>query len=98
MMNTFFEIIKGIFFFLTVVVGLFLLRGGVVFGPENQLLIKQLLMPGYLVFCGTMFGYIVARVQLGYEEDHPHKNKIYVRSFIFGVVLGVVLAILYMFI
>ena len=97
-MNTFFEIIKGIFFFLTVVVGLFLLRGGVVFGPENQLLIKQLLMPGYLVFCGTMFGYIVARVQLGYEEDHPHKNKIYVRSFIFGVVLGVVLAILYMFI
>ena len=55
-------------------------------------------MPGYLVFCGTMFGYIAARIQLGYEEDHPHKNKIYVRSFVFGVVLGMILAIIYMFI
>jgi len=45
-----------------------------------------------------MFGYIVARIQIGYEEEHPNKNKIYVRSFIFGVVLGVVLAIVYMFI
>ena len=45
-----------------------------------------------------MFGYIVARIQLGYEDDHPHKNRIYVRSFIFGVILGVLLAIAYMFI
>jgi hypothetical protein len=45
-----------------------------------------------------MFGYIVARIQLGYEEDHPNKNKIYVRSFIFGVILGVILAVVYMFI
>lgn len=50
-MNTLFEIIKGIFFFLTIVVGLFLLRGSVIFGPEYELLIKQILMPGYLVFC-----------------------------------------------
>ncbi|EKD25112.1 MAG: hypothetical protein ACD_80C00118G0021 [uncultured bacterium (gcode 4)] len=97
-MNTLFEIIKWIFFFLTVVVGIVLLRGSVIFGPEYQLLIKQILMPGYLVFCGTMFWYIVARIQLGYEEDHPHQNKIYARSFIFGVVLGVILAVGYMFI
>lgn len=97
-MNTLFEIIKWIFFFLTIIVGLFLLRGEVIFGPEYHVLVKQMLMPGYLVFCGTMFGYIVARIQLGYEDDHPHKNKIYVRSFIFGVILGVVLAIIYMFI
>ncbi|MCX6825095.1 MAG: hypothetical protein NTY80_02610 [candidate division SR1 bacterium] len=97
-MNTFFEIIKGIFFFLTVGVGIFLLRGSVIFSPEYYLLIKQMIMPGYLVFCGTMFGYIAARIQLGYEEDHPHKNKIYIRSFVFGVILGSVLAIAYMFI
>jgi hypothetical protein len=70
----------------------------VIFGAEYQVLIKQMLMPGYLVFCGLMFGYIIARIQLGYEDDHPHKNKIYVRSFIFGVVLGILLAIIYMFI
>lgn len=68
------------------------------FGPEYQVFVKQLLMPGYLVFCGTMFWYIVARIQLGYDEDHPNKNKIYVRSFIFGIILGVILAIVYMFI
>ena len=83
---------------MTLVVGLFLVRGDVIVGPEYQLLIKQMMMPGYLVFCGTMFGYIAARIQLGYDEDHPNKNKIYVRSFIFGVSLGVVLAITYMFI
>ena len=97
-MNTLFEVIKWVFFFLTIAIGLFLLRGEVIFGPEYQILIKQMLMPGYLVFCGTMFGYIAARIQLGYEEDHPNKNKIYTRSFIFGVVLGVVLAIMYIFI
>ncbi|MEI7919253.1 MAG: hypothetical protein WCH65_03465 [bacterium] len=68
---------------MTVIVGLFLLRGSVMFGPENQLLIKQIIMPGYLVFCGTMFGYIAARIQIGYDEEHPHQNKIFVRSFIF---------------
>ncbi|MEI6672196.1 MAG: hypothetical protein WCL02_02285 [bacterium] len=51
-----------------------------------------------MVFCGTMFGYIIARIQLGYEEDHPHKDKIYARSFIIGILFGVALAILYMFI
>jgi hypothetical protein len=74
------------------------LRGGVIFGPEYQLLIKQMLMPGYLVFCGTMFGYIIARKQLGYDDEHPHKNRIYVRSFVIGIVLGMLLAVAYMFI
>ena len=97
-MNTLFEVIKWIFFFLTVVIGLFLIRWAVIFGPEYSLMVKQTLMPGYLLFCGIMFGYIVARIQLGYEEDHPHKNRIYVRSFIIGILLGVVLAIIYMFI
>lgn len=97
-MNTLFEVIKWVFFFLTIAIWLFLMRGGVILSPEYYLLIKQILMPWYLVFCGTMFGYIAARIQLGYDEDHPNKNKIYIRSFVFGIVLGVVLAIIYMFI
>ncbi|MEI7558931.1 MAG: hypothetical protein WCJ45_09530 [bacterium] len=44
-MNTLFEILKGIFFFLTIVVGLFFLRGGIIFGPEYQVIIKQIVMP-----------------------------------------------------
>ena len=68
------------------------------FGPEYQIVIKHMLMPGYMVFCGTMFGYIIARIQLGYEEDHPHKDRIYITSFVIGIILGIVLAVAYMFI
>lgn len=57
-----------------------------------------MLMPGYLLLCGVMFGYIAARIQIGYEEEHPKKNKIYIQSFIIGIVLWMVLAIVYMFI
>lgn len=83
---------------MTAVVGLFLLRGNVIFGPEYYVWVKQILMPGYLVFCGTMFGYIAARVQLGYDDEHINANKIYIKSFIMGIVLGMILAIAYMFI
>lgn len=72
---------------MTIVVGLFLLRGSVIFGPEYYVWIKQMLMPGYLLLCGVMFGYIAARIQIGYEEEHPKKNKIYIQSFIIGIVL-----------
>lgn len=97
-MNTLFEIIKRFFFFLTVGIGIVLIRGEVIFWPEYALIIKQILMPWYLVLCGTMFGYILARAQLGYEEEHPHQNKIYVRSLIIGIISGMILAIIYMFI
>lgn len=94
----FFEIIKGVFFFLTIMVGLFFLRGSVLMGPEAYAITKQLLIPGYLVFCGLMIGYIFARLRLGYDEDHPHMLKIYTRSAIGGVVVGVFLAIIYILI
>ena len=97
-MGVFFEFVKWIFFFLTIVVWLFFLRGSVLMSPENYAIVKQLLMPGYLIFCGMMFGYIMARLRLGYEEEHPHRNKIYVRSFIMGISIGIVLAVLYIFI
>lgn len=97
-MNVFFEIIKGIFFFLTIIVGLFFLRGSILISPEYYTIVKQLLLPGYLIFCGMMFGYIMSRLRLGYDEDHPQKNKIYIRSFITGISIGIVLAVIYIFI
>lgn len=57
-----------------------------------------MLMPGYLIFCGIMFGYIAARIQLGYDDEHPKKNKIYIKSFVIGIILWMILAIVYMFI
>lgn len=97
-MTIFFEFIKGIFFFLTIVVGLFFLRGSIIVGPEYYAVVKEILMPGYLVFCGMMFGYIIARLRLGYDEEHPQKTKIYIRSFIIGITIWILLAVMYIFI
>lgn len=97
-MYIFFEFVKGIFFFLTIVVGLFFLRGNIFISAEYYHIVKQLLMPGYLIFCGMMFGYIIARLWLGYEEDHPREKQIYIRSFIIGISMGILLSVIYIFI
>jgi len=55
----FIEICKGIFFFLSIVVGIFLLRGEQLINQQAYILIKEILMPGYLLFCGIMVGYIL---------------------------------------
>ena len=94
-MGIFFEVTKGIFFFLTIIVGVFFLRGDLVLSPQNYELTKELLVPGYLIFCGMMLGYIIARLWMGYDEDHPQKNTIYIKSFMIGISLGIFLAILY---
>lgn len=52
-------------------------------------------MPGYLVFCGIMFGYILFRVTLWYDEDNPNKHKIQIRSYIIWISIWVLLAVLY---
>jgi len=95
-MSIFFEIIKWIFLFLTIVVWLFFLRWDIVFSPEYYIIIKQILMPWYLVFCGMMFGYIMSRIWMWYDEEHPKKNKIYIQSFIWWIIIGVALALIYM--
>ncbi|MFA5747813.1 MAG: hypothetical protein WC872_01735 [Candidatus Absconditabacterales bacterium] len=95
-MGIFFEILKGIFFFLTVIVGIFFLRGEIILNSQYYDVIKQFLMPGYLIFCGIMIGYIISRIRLGYDDEHPDKHKIYINSFLIGIIIGVILAIIYM--
>ena len=97
-MGIFFEVMKGIFFFLTMVVGVFFLRGDLILSAQNYMIAKEVLVPGYLIFCGMMFGYIIARLWLGYDEEHPQKNTIYIKSFMIGISLGIFLAILYILI
>ncbi|MBP7062149.1 hypothetical protein KA037_06500 [Patescibacteria group bacterium] len=57
------------------------------------LIAKQMLLPGYLVFAGIMIGYILS--QLSSSEE---KETISIKSFIVGISIGVILAIIYMFI
>jgi hypothetical protein len=92
-MQIFFEVIKGFFFFATILIGLLFLRWEVILGMKYFLIAKQMLLPGYLVFAGIMIGYILS--QLSSSEE---KETISIKSFIVGISIGVILAIIYMFI
>lgn len=91
-MHIFFEIMKWFFFFFTIIIGLLFLRGEIILGTEYFMLAKQIIMPGYLVFCGIIMWYIIAYIQSNQET-----GPVYVRSFIIGITLWVILAIIYMF-
>ncbi|MDD2537455.1 MAG: hypothetical protein PHU61_03115 [Candidatus Absconditabacteria bacterium] len=99
-MRIFFKILKGFFFFLTLLVGIVYIRGDILFSPENFVLIKTILVPGYLVLCGLITGYLLATLWSGRKEyqDFDDKEKIAIKSFIIGIVIGISLAILYLFI
>ena len=97
-MSIFFEMVKGFFFALSVAVGILFLRGEIILGGSYDS-VKTFLMPGYLVFCGLMVGYLVSHIWLS-SYDAPtleQANAIYVKSFLLGIVTGVVLALAYMF-
>jgi hypothetical protein len=96
----FFKVLRGFFLFLTIVVGVIYLRGDLLFSPSNFTLIKTILIPGYLIFCGLIIGYLIATLRAGRSEyeDFDNKEKIAIKSFIIGITSGVILAILYLFI
>lgn len=78
-MYTFFEVMKGFFFFATILVGIIFLRGELIRGIETYAMVKSMIIPGYLVFCGIIIGYIIAHMTNSRPED---ENKTYVVAFI----------------
>lgn len=94
-MKTFFEIITGFFLFFTVLVWLFFLRWNILFAWNIYNTIKTFIIPGYLVMAWLMVWYLVANIWL---RGGANETKVYTKSFIVGIVIGVVLALSYMFI
>jgi hypothetical protein len=96
----FFKVLRGFFLFLTIVVGIVYLRGEVLFSPDNFTLIKTILIPGYLIFCGLIIGYLIATLRAGRSEydEGEDREKIAIKGFIIGMIVGVTLAILSLFI
>ena len=95
-MRTLFKVLRWFFYFFTVVAALVYLRGEEWFGWNNEL-IKSIVMPGYLVFCGLMLWFLIATFWVGnekYKED-INKERIATRSFLIGSVLWIVFALLY---
>ncbi|MDR0369863.1 MAG: hypothetical protein LBH96_05140 [Candidatus Peribacteria bacterium] len=73
---------------MSIIVGVVYLRGEVLFSPQNFVLIKNILIPGYLVFCGLIIGYLIATLWAGREkyQDFDDKEKIAIKSFIIGII------------
>lgn len=99
-MYVFFEVIKWLFLFFTVMVWILFLRGNIILWESSFRIAKQVIMPGYLIFCWLIIGYLIAHVWIGNDRDEANtqKNKIYVKSFIIWIILWIVLAITYIFI
>ena len=72
------------------------MRGEVLF-EGNYELIKSILVPWYLVFCGLMMWYLIATFWVGREKykEEINKERIATRSFLFGSILGIVFALAY---
>ena len=95
-MRTLFKVLRWFFYFLTIVTGIVYMRGEVLFGWNFEL-IKSILIPGYLVFCGLMLWYLIATFWVGNEryKEGVNKERIATRSFLIGSVCGIVFAVIY---
>lgn len=93
-MKTFFEIITWFFFFLSVLVWLFLLRWKIMFSIDAYDIIKNILIPGYLIITWLMVWCFVANIR---SRQNTDQSKVYSKSFIIGIISWVILALAYMF-
>jgi len=96
-MLTLFKVLRWFFYFLTIVTGVVYMRGEVLFDESVFKLIKTILIPGYLVFCGLMMWYLIATFRVWNEKykEEINKERIATRSFLIGSILWIVFALLY---
>ena len=76
---------------MTVIMGIFLVRGNIIFGAELFKVLKEVLMPGYLIAVIWQ-----GKLPTSTEVINTREN-IFKKSFLIGVSLGVVLAVCYVF-
>ena len=90
-----FQVLRGGFYFLTLIMGVFLLRGEIIFGENTSKILMLILMPGYLLLCGVMIGYLISIIWAGKDTEDTAlsvKEQILKTSFIIGIVVGILLA------
>ena len=92
----FFKVLRWFFYFLTIVTWVVYMRGEILFGGNFEL-IKKILIPGYLFFCGLMMWYLIATFWVGNEKykEEINKERIATRSFLIGSILWIVFALSY---
>jgi hypothetical protein len=83
-MAVLFEALKGFYFFFSILIGLFFLRGLYIFPEEKFFLIGKLLMPAYLVLTGLMIGYVLGYLWIVKSDikDQDVIEKIYAKALV----------------
>jgi len=92
-----YELIKIIFLLLTILICIFFLRGHYILPSQTFALAGKILLPVYLILCGVMVGYIIAQIMVAKGDEKMQPSRIYVRAFTIGIVVGVIAALLYIF-
>lgn len=95
-MKYFYSVVKVIYFILTIAIGVFFLRGELLFGESYNEIITYI-VPWYFLLCGLMIGYVVARIRVVLSDVPDYENKIYIQSFVLWIVLGLAFALAYVF-
>ena len=93
-----FQVLRGGFYFLTLIMGVFLLRGEIIFGENTSKILMLILMPGYLLLCGVMVWYLISIIWAGKDTEDialSVKEQILKTSFIIGIVAGILFALGY---
>lgn len=96
-----FQILRRVFYFTTLIMGVFLIRWELFFWEYLFTTIWMILMPGYLLFCGCMVGYLISLIWAGKSIDAQMsevKENILKKSFLIGIIVGLALAMLFIFI
>ena len=96
-----FQILRRVFYFTTLIMGVFLIRWELFFWEYLFTTIGMILMPGYLLFCGCMVGHLISLIWAGKSIDAQMsevKENILKKSFLIGIIVGLALAMLFIFI
>lgn len=93
-MKYFYELVKTIYFVATVLVGVFFLRWSILI-PNYYEIIIQYIIPGYLILCGLMIGYIISKMRISFLAEESRDTVILQQWFILGIVIGLGLGLLY---
>ena len=78
--------------------GILLVRGDIILWEGGFNIVKELVMPWYLVFCWIMIGYLIAIVWQWKDPstyDLSIQERILNKSFIIGIVIWIILALVY---
>lgn len=95
-MKHFYAIVEILYYILTIFVGVFFLKWELWFNDSYSTLLFYII-PWYMILCGIMFGYIIAKFRILHADDISKHNSILLQSFIIGIVLGVWLSLAYVF-